>query len=122
MAKTNWHAWCGADELQAGQASVTCWFGHVNESRKHVVRVIEGEQDFALEATIVSHAVLAEMDRSAQLDAWHRNRSVKLVGFRVDARGRLVAEARVPKHGLTAEEFRLYVMAVATEADRLELV
>lgn len=66
--------------------------------------------------------MLAQIARSPQLDAWQRNRAVKLVGFRVDARGRLVAEARVPKHGLTPDEFRTYVSAVATEADRLELI
>lgn len=122
MAKTDWRDWCRVDGLQPGATSVTCWFGAVDESRKHVVRVNENEGDFALEATIVGPSVLEQIDRPAQLDAWRRNRAVKLVGFRVDSRGRLLAEARVPKHGLKAEEFRFYVTAVATEADRLELV
>ena len=34
----------------------------------------------------------------------------------------LIAEAAVPKIGLTADEFRIYLHAVALEADRLELV
>jgi hypothetical protein len=122
LGKTRWQAWCGSDVLETADSSVTCWFGAINGSRRHIVRVVENEGDFGLEATIVGSAVLKQMSRSAQLEAWQRNRVVKLVGFRVDARGRLVAEARVPKHGLKPEEFRFYLMAVATEADRLELV
>lgn len=122
MATTDWRTWCRTESFEPADTSVTCWFGSVGESRKHVVRVAEGDDDFTLEATIVGPSVLAQMDRSPQLDAWQRNRAVKLVGFRVDARGRLVAEARVPKHGLTSEEFRTYVLAVASEADRLELI
>jgi hypothetical protein len=122
MARTEWQTWCRKEGFQAGDDAVICWFGRINESRKHVVRVSEGEEDFALEATIVGRRVLEQMARPAQLDAWQRNRAVKLVGFRVDVRGRLLAEARVPKHGLKPDEFRIYLMAVATEADRLELM
>jgi hypothetical protein len=32
----------------------------------------------------------------------------------------VVGEAWVPKEGLTAEEFQVYVRAVATESDRFE--
>ncbi|HEU5178897.1 MAG TPA: hypothetical protein VFU24_15710, partial [Burkholderiales bacterium] len=54
------------------------------------------------------------------LRAWRRNRSSQLVGFRVDQRGRLVGEAWVPKAGLSAQEFQVYVRRVAAECDRFE--
>jgi hypothetical protein len=34
----------------------------------------------------------------------------------------LIAEAWIPKAGLTAEEFQLYVRTVALESDRFEYV
>ena len=54
------------------------------------------------------------------IQVWLRNRATALVGFRIDSRGRLVGEALVPKAGLTAEEFQIYVRAVAVQCDRLE--
>jgi hypothetical protein len=54
------------------------------------------------------------------LVAWERNRSLSLMGFRVDERGRMIGEAWLPKIGLTAEEFQLYVRTVALECDRFE--
>jgi hypothetical protein len=54
--------------------------------------------------------------------AWRRNRVSNLVGFRVDVKERLLAEAVAPLIGLTQEEFVVYLMAVGSEADRMELV
>ena len=44
----------------------------------------------------------------------------ELVGFRIDARGRLIGEAWVPKAGVTSSEFTSYLRAVAAECDRFE--
>jgi hypothetical protein len=43
-----------------------------------------------------------------------------LVGFRIDRQHRLVGEAWIPKAGLVAEEFQLYVRMLAAECDRFE--
>ena len=53
---------------------------------------------------------------------WKRNRATQLVGFRIDDRSRLVAEAWVLKIGVTPEEFQLYVRTVAKESDRFEFL
>jgi hypothetical protein len=52
--------------------------------------------------------------------AWARNRSSDLVGFKIDGRGRLIGEAWVPLAGLEADEWRVYVLAVARACDRTE--
>jgi hypothetical protein len=54
--------------------------------------------------------------------AWRRNRVSHLVGFRVDRQRRVIAEAVMPTETLTSEEFEAYLLAVASEADRMELV
>ncbi len=54
------------------------------------------------------------------LMAWQRNRLSDLVGFKTDRRGRMIGEAWVPRAGLTASEWRLYVLAVARSCDRFE--
>ena len=42
------------------------------------------------------------------------------MGFKVDGRGRLIGEAWVPIAGLDADEWRVYVNAVAQACDRTE--
>lgn len=103
---------------------VTCWFGRKGESRRHSVRLREVEDGIRMEATV---ATARTLDSIALYDdphrwAWRRNRVSNLVGFRVDAQQRLLAEAVAPTIGLTHEEFITYLMAVASEADRMELV
>ena len=44
------------------------------------------------------------------------------MGFRIDHRGRVVGEAWVPKAGLSAAEFQLYLRTAAVECDRFEYV
>lgn len=122
---TDWRAWCRARHMEPAASSVTCWFGDRADSRKHEVRVAELDEEFRLEATAVTKRHTTAMEgagKDPQLDAWMRARVAKLVGFRVDGNGRLLVEATVPKAGLTSDEFRMYVQAVAVEADRLELV
>jgi hypothetical protein len=103
---------------------VTCWFGRKGESRRHAVRLKDVNDGIRLEATVVTAKTL---DAIAMYDdphrwAWRRNRVSNLVGFRVDGRERLLAEAVAPLMGLTEQEFEVYLLAVASEADRMELV
>ena len=49
-----------------------------------------------------------------------RNRGNELVGFKIDAKRRLIGDAWVPKADLMGSEFTAYLHAVATECDRFE--
>jgi hypothetical protein len=87
--------------------------------RSHRVSVLNEGDSFRLLAVVAPPAAVARMSEPV-LFAWKRNRSSRLVGFRVDQRGRMVGEAWLPKNGLTPAEFQLVLRAVATESDRLE--
>ncbi len=70
-------------------------------------------------------AEVADAETMGQLNdatrnAWLRNRRSRLVGFRVDGSGALVAHGWTPKIGLTSEAFQTLVRTVAREADRYE--
>lgn len=49
-----------------------------------------------------------------------RNRRSDVVGFKLDRKGRLIGEAWIPADGLDAEEWGVYVRAVAQACDWLE--
>lgn len=104
--------------------AVVCWFGERGASRRHAVRVAEEPQGIRFEATIATRSAVDQLNArwSVYRWAWRRNRGNAIVGFRIDPRGRLIAEAVAPTIGLTAAEFESYLMAVAAEADRMELV
>lgn len=87
--------------------------------RSHRVSVTDGVEAYDLRAIVVRQGVVRKHD-NLSITVWLRNRATALVGFRVDEGGRLVAEAWVPKAGLTASEFQLYLRAVAQESDRFE--
>jgi hypothetical protein len=109
------------NQFDVADSSVTCWFGERGVSRKHVVRLQTMEDAIRFEATVASARVLEGMADDPSRWAWRRNRSSTLVGFRIHQK-RLVAEAVAPACGLTQAEFLVYLTAVATEADRMELV
>lgn len=89
------------------------------DDRRHRVQVHDTGEALRLVAVVARPAVVQALDSPALL-AWRRNRSVQLVGFRLDDRGRLVGESWVPRAGLTGEEFAFHVRRVAAECDRLE--
>ena len=91
----------------------------LDDGRRHRVAVSEKSDGYRLAAIVAGPAVLSRVP-DATIRIWVRNREARLVGFRIDRRGRLAAEAWVPKAGLSTEEFRLYLSAVAVEADRFE--
>lgn len=67
-----------------------------------------------------SRVQAAASGESVHLLAWRRNRASDLVGFKIHGRGRLIGEAWVPTAGLDADEWRVYVTAVARACDRTE--
>ena len=112
----DWRRFCRTSEFSVEDDAVRVFFSN---SRGHLVRVEEREEDYLLSAAVASARLLESVEQPAVF-AWTRNRSTQLVGFRVDARGRMVGEAFVPRAGLQVEEFRLSLRAVASECDRLE--
>ena len=100
---------------------VTCWFGRKGDSRRHLVRLELVEAGIRMEATVATARTVNAIE-DADKWAWRRNRVSNLVGFRVDRQQRLFAEAVAPLIGLTEAEFEIYLKAVASEADRMELV
>ena len=121
---TELEAWLKAldrRQFDVADSTVTCWFGERGVARKHVVRVETTADAIRFEATVASARVLEGMADDPARWAWRRNRSSTLVGFRIQPK-RLVAEAVAPLLGLTEQEFRVYLTAVAAEADRMELV
>ena len=103
---------------------VTCWFGKKGESRRHSVRLAVVDSGIRMEATVATARTLDAMAVHSDPHrwAWRRNRVSNLVGFRVDGQRRMLAEAVAPLIALTQDEFVIYLMAVAAEADRMELV
>ena len=93
-----------------------------SDGRQHRVTVEErpGREDLRLWAVAAQGAMLPDEPEGPQVHAWKRNRFSDLVGFKIDGRGRLVGEAWVPLAGLDAEEWTLYVNAVARACDRVE--
>jgi hypothetical protein len=113
-----WEDLCRADDLTVSGASVEVPFA---DGRHHRVRVDACGDDYQLSAFVVRQAVVNQLaDLPSRI--WFRNASTPLVGFRVDCHGRLVGEARVPKAGLSAAEFQLYLRNLAVECDRFEYV
>lgn len=92
---------------------------NVHDGRRHRITINDEGESYRLSAFVVRQAVVSSVP-DVPIQAWLRNRVMLLVGFRIDERGRVVAEAWVPKAGLTQEEFQLYVRTVAVESDRFE--
>jgi hypothetical protein len=89
--------------------------------RSHRVNVDAIDDGYGLEAVIAGPAETARL-HDPYIAAWQRNRSSRVVGYRIDGRGRLIAHAWSPRHGLSAEMFLLLVRTLAREADRHELL
>ena len=112
----NWARLCRAKDLTVDGVNVDVRFG---DERRHRVTIEDRNEEYLISAIVVRQALAAAIPE-LPLWSWIRNRATQLVGFRIDQQGRLRAEAWVPKAGLTAEEFQLYVRKVAAESDRFE--
>ena len=88
--------------------------------RRQVVHIDESnEGSHRLWSVAAQPAVVREL-REPRLQMWRRNRVTELVGFRLDKRGRIIGEVLLPSPGLTANEWELYIRAVARACDRFE--
>ena len=95
--------------------------------RSHTVRLTEELDAWQIRGVALSpDAVSGHTGGDEQellalaLRAWRRNETARLCGFRLDADGALVGEATVPRIGLTPEELRERVRALARACDLLE--
>ena len=114
----SWEGLCRAKDLQVDGSQIQVRFA---DGRGHRVTVGEDGEAYGLSAFVVRRAVVEALP-DLPVRVWIRNRATQLVGFRIDRQNRLVAEAWVPKVGVTAEEFQLYVRTVALESDRFEFL
>ena len=110
----NWEEFCNAPDFKVDGHSIAVRFA---EDQSHTVTVQEQPDTYVLSAMVARQAIVSDVP-DLPLEMWLRNRAVTLVGFRIDRRGRLMGEAWVPKAGLDAGEFQLYVRIVAIECDR----
>lgn len=117
MVTTDWRPWCrDADDLRIDATDVVVT---LDDGRRQTVRVSEGDGCLELTSTVLRPSAVEAIEDAA-LRAWRRNRSTRLVGFKVDTRGRLVATAWVPLTGLGGDEFLAMVRRLAREADLFE--
>ncbi|MBK8254248.1 MAG: hypothetical protein IPK82_16465 [Polyangiaceae bacterium] len=116
--KTNWKALLKGSNMRVQGEEVTVYFDH---GRKHTVWVDETSGTFEIQSVVAKAAAVQHIP-NLPMRIWQVNRSAQLVGFRLDARGRICARGWVPKEGLTVEEFQQVVRRVAEEADRLEFL
>lgn len=107
---------CTADDIRVYKDHVEVFF---KDRRKHKVEIYDMDDHFLLFTIVARQSAVREIEEP-EISAWKRNRSVSLVGFRVDERGRMVGETRVPKVGLKANEFQIYLRTIAAESDRFE--
>jgi hypothetical protein len=112
----DWKSYCPTNEFAIEGDTVVV---HLPGNRRHRVSVHDEPDLYRLTSIIARASIIAGIE-SFHLQAWQRNRGTELVGFKADARGRLIGEAWVPKVGLTGPEFRTYLHAVAAECDRFE--
>lgn len=113
-----WTQHCRASDLKVDGSHVEVTF---SQNRSHRILVEEADDAFHFRAFVVRQRVVSSLyDLPVQI--WLRNRVISLVGFRIDPEGRLVGEAWLPKIGLTADEFQLYLRTMAIECDRFEYI
>lgn len=116
MTTTEWRSWCkGQADLKVASGALVVELG---DDRRQVVQVTAGEDCLELSSNVLRPGLVKAED--VVFRAWRRNRITRLVGFKVDKRGWLIATAWTPIAGLTAAEFVALVRRIAREADLFE--
>lgn len=113
---TDWQRYCTGKSFTVDG---NCVYVQLPDGHSHRIEVAEEDDAYRLTAPVARRSVV-EAHPDLPVNAWERNRGTELVGFSIDTRGRLVGTGWVPKAGLTAAEFRLYLQTVAAECDRFE--
>jgi hypothetical protein len=84
--------------------------------RRQVVTVDEAGRQLRLWSIVARQS---QVDDDVRQYAWRRNRLSEFVGFRVDARGRLIGESYVPE-GVSADEWAFLVHKLAAASDHFQ--
>lgn len=113
---SDWRRLCKGDGMEVLDDSVDVSF---HEGRRQRVTVEEVDGSLLVYAVIARAAAVRDLQDPALL-AWERNCLSRVVGLRLDERGRLIGQAWLPLAGLDAHEFEGCVKAVAAECDRVE--
>jgi hypothetical protein len=93
----------------------------MEDGRTQRVTISENDKEFILSSIVVRRKIV-EDNPDIPMEAWIKNRSMQLIGFRIDDAKRLVAEVWLPKVGLTSDEFLFRLKMLAAEADRYEYI
>jgi hypothetical protein len=112
----DWKSYCHASDFDVEDDTVVVY---LPGSRMQCVFIDDEQDTYRLTSVVARTAVVTKIE-ALPLQVWERNRGSELVGFKMDAKGRLIGEAWVPKAGLTGSEFTTYLHAVATMCDRFE--
>lgn len=112
----DWRRLCEAGDMRTTRRQVVVRFAN---GRSHTVGVEDAGESYLLTAVVANAGVVGQWD-DIEFEAWQKNRHSRLVGFRVDRDGRMLAQGWTPKVGLTPEAFQAVVRSVAREADRYE--
>ena len=94
----------------------------LSEGRSQKVFVEDEGEDgyFRAWSIAVGASSMSATHESPEFFAWRRNHLSDLVGFKIDRKGRLIGEAWIPAEGLDAEEWAIYIKALAQSCDRIE--
>lgn len=92
------------------------------EGRRQKVYVEDNKENRYLRIWSIAAGIsaLSASKESPEFFAWRRNHLSDLVGYKIDRKGRLIGETWVPTAGLNAQEWAVYVKALAQSCDRIE--
>lgn len=90
----------------------------LESGRRQTISVVEHDDGWEISGLGATPTTMERIGLTPET-LWQRNRTRRLTGFVVDDAGAWVS-ARVPRAGLTPDEFQLVAMEVAREADLLE--
>lgn len=116
--KAEWLRACRAEGLTPSGDYVIVPLGHEGQ---HRIAVLEEEEAIRLSGIVLRAAEAEKVERLAER-VLERNRSVRLVGYRLDDRRRLVGEAVLPKAGLEGDELVFRLKQLAADCNRFEYV
>lgn len=114
--KPEWMRACRGAGMTVQGDFIDVPLGHEGRHRVHLLE----EDDMVRLTAVVQRAVRVEHAADLEADVLDRNRASRLVGYRLDDRGRLVGEALLPAAGLEGEEIAFRLKVLAADCNRFE--
>lgn len=116
--RAEWTKACRAAGMEVTGDQVRVALGHEGA---HRIEVVEEQAVVRLTGVVLKAAGVRERAWVAEA-VLDRNRSARLLGYRVDGQGRLVGQALMPAAGLTGEELAFRIKLLAADCNRFEYV